>query len=102
MPSATTATRDAAYIAIGLSVLGFQKLQVRRRELAQRYPQAHATVQSTLEQQLDAVEALADRIEYPIVARAGTVLPATAANAVSQVHAAGKSARRSVRSALII
>ena len=28
--------RDVAYIAIGLGVLGFQKAQVRRRELAQR------------------------------------------------------------------
>jgi hypothetical protein len=102
MPSATTATRDAAYIAIGLSVLGFQKLQVKRRELAQRYPEAHAAVQSMVESRLDAAEALADRLIDPIVARATSVLPATAANVVGQVHTVGKSARRYARSALIV
>jgi hypothetical protein len=29
-------TRDATYVAVGLGVLGFQRLQVRRRELERR------------------------------------------------------------------
>lgn len=33
-PRLTHAARDAAYVAIGFGVLGFQQLQVRRRELA--------------------------------------------------------------------
>jgi hypothetical protein len=102
MPSGSSVARDVTYVAIGLGVLGFQKTQVKRRELAQRFPQVHAAVQATLEQQLGAAETFVDRVVDPIVARATTVLPATAANAVSQVHAAGKTARRAVRSALII
>lgn len=31
-----TRARDAAYTAVGLGILGFQRLQVRRRDMAQR------------------------------------------------------------------
>ena len=101
LPAASYA-RDAAYVAIGLGVLGFQKVQVRRRELAQRYPEAHAMVQSGLERRLDAAEALVDQLVDPIVARAASVLPAPAASVVGQVHAAGKSVRRHARGVLIV
>jgi hypothetical protein len=33
---ARAAARDAVYIAVGLGVLGFQRAQVRRRELQQQ------------------------------------------------------------------
>ena len=101
VPAATYA-RDAAYVAIGLGVLGFLKVQVRRRELAQRFPEAHASVQSFLEQQLDSAEALLDQVVDPIVARATGVLPAAAASVVGQVHAASKSARRHARGVLFV
>ena len=36
MADVRNAARDAAYIAVGLGVLGFQRAQVRRRELQQQ------------------------------------------------------------------
>ena len=53
--------RDAAYVAVGLGVLGFQKAQVHRHDLAQRLTGAGTTVQ-------ERIERLAD------LAGAGTVL----------------------------
>lgn len=41
--------RDAAYVAVGLGVLGFQRAQVRRRELVERLTAAV----SVLQQQVD-------------------------------------------------
>ncbi len=41
--------RDAAYVAVGLGVMGFQRAQVRRRELVQRLSSSAAE----LTQQLD-------------------------------------------------
>lgn len=43
--------RDVAYVAVGLGVLGFQRAQVRRRELTQRI----TTTLQGLTQQLDRV-----------------------------------------------
>ncbi len=45
--------RDAAYVAVGLGVLGFQKAQVRRRELAQRLAAASTTAQQRIERLAD-------------------------------------------------
>ena len=36
MPNLRRIATDAAYVAVGLSVLGFQRAQVRRRELQQQ------------------------------------------------------------------
>ena len=94
--------RDTAYVTLGLGVLGFQKAQVRRRELAERYPTIHARVTSTLDQQLDTAESALDRVVDPLVSRLGDLLPGQAATVVQQVHAAGKSARRQVRSLLSV
>ena len=41
--------RDAAYVAVGLGVLGFQKAQVRRREILQLLAEAGTTVQQRIE-----------------------------------------------------
>lgn len=41
--------RDAAYVAVGLGVLGFQRAQVRRRELIQRLSAAGAALQQQID-----------------------------------------------------
>lgn len=59
----TRLARDAAYVSIGFGVLGFQKLQVRRRELekelAKHRQDTHdplAVVGATLRQVVDVVQ----------------------------------------------
>lgn len=39
---ATAVARDAAYVTVGFGVLGFQQLQVRRRELESRIERGEA------------------------------------------------------------
>ena len=86
--------RDAAYVAIGASVLTVQRLQVRRRELAQvelvnRLEQAVAEVDrrvQTVEVRVDAaVEAMEQR------------LPVQAATLLGQAHGMARTARQQVR-----
>lgn len=45
----TKTARDAAYVAVGLGVLGLQRAQVRRRELLQRLSAAVSTLQQQVE-----------------------------------------------------
>lgn len=45
----TKTARDAAYVAVGLGVLGLQRAQVRRRELLQRLSSAVSTLQQQVE-----------------------------------------------------
>lgn len=100
--TARTIARDTAYIAVGLGVLGFQKAQVRRRELADRYPDVHSRLQRQLNTGLDAVDSMIDAVVDPAVARLSEALPATAATAVTRVHSAGKHTRQQLRSAITL
>ncbi|HXZ61436.1 MAG TPA: hypothetical protein VEG62_01750, partial [Acidimicrobiales bacterium] len=40
--------RDAAYVVVGLGVLGLQRAQVRRQDLAKRLAEPRAQVENTL------------------------------------------------------
>jgi hypothetical protein len=44
----TKAAQDAAYVAIGLGVMGFQKAQVRRRELLSQLESRRATFETPI------------------------------------------------------
>ncbi len=55
MPDVTTTLKDAAYVTVGLGVLGFQKAQVRRVELMKQL----ADQRKVLEAQLNEVGNLA-------------------------------------------
>jgi hypothetical protein len=50
----TAAVKDAAYVSVGLGVIAFQRLQVRRNELEKTLSEQAGTARSTL----DAVGAL--------------------------------------------
>ncbi len=67
--STTDNLRDAAYIAIGLGVIGFQRAQVRREELAKQFASQRAAVDAVLTPVRDAVEsqigAVAERLAIP-------------------------------------
>ena len=80
--------RDGAYVTIGASVLGIQRLQVRRRELTTQWNGLSGAL-DTFEERLDhMVAAIEDR------------LPAQAGTLVGQVHETARTARRQVRQAL--
>ncbi|MHB8262750.1 MAG: hypothetical protein ACYDGY_03235 [Acidimicrobiales bacterium] len=44
----TGAAKSAAYVAVGLGVMGFQRAQVKRNELAKRFGQPSQNLTSTL------------------------------------------------------
>ena len=48
MPDLRKLATDAAYVTVGLSVLGFQRAQVRRRELQQQVEAAARGAQEQL------------------------------------------------------
>lgn len=69
VPEITSLAKDAAYVAVGFGLIGFQRAQVRRREIERRLedieaglpPQARAVVETArsvahdIEQQLRAL-----------------------------------------------
>ena len=89
--------RDAAYVVVGLGVLGFQRAQVRRQELAKRLADPRAQVESALEdvrhQLTERVKDVDGRIEQAITRLEETWepveqrLPAQARSLVEQARA---------------
>ena len=77
MADVTTTLKDAAYVTVGLGVLGFQKAQVRRVELTKRFDEQR----KQLEAQLGEVGKLANTqwatastlVEYQVGEAATTV-----------------------------
>jgi uncharacterized alpha-E superfamily protein len=51
----TDLARDAAYVAVGLGVLGYQRAQVQRVELKHKLSQSKLTKDFSLDQRLDGV-----------------------------------------------
>jgi hypothetical protein len=49
------ALRDAAYVAVGLVVIGLQRAQVRRRELARQLPELEERLPPGVREAIDAV-----------------------------------------------
>ena len=55
MDDVPKALRDAAYVAIGFAVIGVQRAQVRRRELARSLPDLEERLPAPLREALDAL-----------------------------------------------
>lgn len=84
--------RDAAYIAIGMGVLGVQRAQVRREELAKLVSAAVKDADARVEPVIKAVEAQIDS--------AVDRLPEPAKPIVARARKASEEARKQVRNAL--
>ena len=87
--SITDNLRDAAYIVIGMGVIGAQRAQVRREELRKQFAEALKQADARLSPVVDAVEAQFDTV----VDR----LPPQAKQFIDPARQAGKGAREQVR-----
>jgi len=59
----TDTIKDAAYVTIGFGVLGFQKAQVRRHELAKQLEGQRGAFEAQLTERRKAVATLAGQVE---------------------------------------
>jgi methyl coenzyme M reductase subunit C-like uncharacterized protein (methanogenesis marker protein 7) len=103
--------RDVLYVAVGLSVLGIQRAQVRRQELTKRLGEPRTVIEERLEEVRweltkqakvvdDAVEQVIDRIEAswePIE----EMLPPQARELAQQVRTRSREARDYLRNIVI-
>ena len=102
----TKTARDAAYVVVGLGVLGFQRAQVRRQELQKRLTERSAVqghlgdvrgeVTKRVKDVDEAVEQVIGRIEAtlaPIEER----LPVPARDLAKQAHAQAREVRQQLR-----
>ncbi|HUY22214.1 MAG TPA: hypothetical protein VMV22_07715 [Acidimicrobiales bacterium] len=106
----TKTARDAAYVVVGLGVLGFQRAQVRRQELQKRLAEPRTQIEERLggvrggltkrvKGVDDAVETVIGRIEaslVPIEER----LPVPARELVTKAHTQAREARQQLRKLL--
>jgi ribosome recycling factor len=107
----TKTARDAAYVAVGLGVMGFQRAQVRRQELVKRFAQPRTLIESRLgdvrgeftksvKSVDEAVENVIGRVEStfePLEER----LPTQARDLVKQAQAQAREARQQLRNLLL-
>jgi hypothetical protein len=94
---------DALYVGVGLGVLAFQKLQVRRRELSAALDQRSGesrTVVRSVEQALIVLDDRAVALETLVFERLEPALPEPARTAVEQARAAVTSVRAQLRERL--
>ena len=110
----TTALKDAAYVAVGLGVLGLQRAQVRRRELAKQLQVQRPELESQLAEARNQLTGLAREIEQrlepalvevgervePVLDQVEARLPEQARGAWSQVRRAAKETQEQLRSRL--
>ena len=103
----TKTARDAAYVVVGLGVLGFQRAQVQRQELQKRLVEPRSQLEGRLDEVRgeftrrakdvdEAVELVIGRIEAslgPIEER----LPVPARDLVKQAHSQAREARQQLR-----
>lgn len=66
----TAAVKDAAYVSVGLGVIAFQRMQVRRNELEKTFSEQAGAARSTL----DVVGALLGEQVKVVEERLGAVL----------------------------
>lgn len=106
----TKTARDAAYVVVGLGVLGVQRAQVRRQELGKRLAEPRASVEGRLDDVRgeiarrvkdvdDRVEKAIDRLEAtwePLEER----LPEQARSLVKQARDQAREARQQIRTLL--
>jgi len=107
----TKTARDAAYVVVGLGVLGFQRAQVRRQELQKRLSEPRSVVQNHLgdvrgevtkrvKDVDEAVEQVIGRIEATLVPIEDR-LPVPARDLVKQAHAQAREVRQQLRKLII-
>ena len=82
MPDVTKTAKDALYVTVGLGVLGYQKAQVRRRELAR---QVETQWGETAQQLQKLARELQGRVE-PVLDRLEERLPGSARELVRQAR----------------
>jgi hypothetical protein len=90
MPEIPSFVRDAAYVAIGFGVIGFQRAQVQRRELTQTIEDRVKLV----EERLDAVQKDLDNLLDDVE----TKLPEPARELFHAARGAAKDAEGQLRS----
>lgn len=66
MVAVTKTLQDAAYVAVGLGVIGFQKAQVRRQELTKQLDETRKELTTQVDAYRGKLGELADRLE-PLV-----------------------------------
>jgi flagellar capping protein FliD len=102
--------KDAFYVTVGLGVLGYQQLQVRRNELKQRLSErldsrkgqmddvakAFEARISALDERIQAYETKLDNVVEQVKDR----LPTPAGDVLAQAHETARSARQQVRGLL--
>ncbi|MHB8681173.1 MAG: hypothetical protein ACYDA2_03645 [Acidimicrobiales bacterium] len=103
----TKTARDAAYVVVGLGVLGFQRAQVRRQELAQRLADPKAQVEERIgEVRVEFTKRVKDvdeRVEQAISRLEASFepleqrLPEQARALVSQARTQAREARQQLR-----
>jgi DNA anti-recombination protein RmuC len=106
----TDTIKDAAYVTIGVGVLGFQKAQVRRQELLAQLKDQRGTIEAQLadgRRSLESLVAQLDELVAPVRSQveAGldtveATLPASVQDAIKQARTALQDQERAVRSRL--
>jgi ABC-type transporter Mla subunit MlaD len=106
MSDVNKALRDVAYIAVGLGVLGFQKAQVRRREMARKAGDRTAVttqIDEAREQLTELIRTLDERlvpVRHELEERLGDFegrLPDQARELVRSVRLLARDAERQMR-----
>ncbi len=102
--------RDAAYVTVGLGVLGFQKAQVRRHEIAKQLEEQVKVVETQVTEGRKSVAELATQLDgYVAPVRSQlegqldtlqSALPTTVQDLVKQARAAAHEAEETVRARL--
>jgi len=102
--------RDAAYVVVGLGVLGLQRAQVRRHDLAKRLAEPRAQVENTLgdvrgelsrrvkdvDERIEGVIGKLESAWEPVEER----LPAQARSLAQQARSQAREARHQIRTLL--
>lgn len=107
LPDVTKTVKDAAYITVGLGVIGFQRLQVQRNELEKNLRSQVSDARNELKKASGSFDAQIKTVEDRVTALETQIasvldqlqdkLPDQAADIVSQARAAAKEAREQVR-----
>jgi hypothetical protein len=103
----TRVTRDAAYVAVGLGVLGFQRAQVRRQQVLKNLAGPRAELEERLtgatDELLRKAKSLDERVEEVIGRIEATIgpfeqrLPEPALKVVTRAHEQAREARKQIR-----
>jgi len=106
----TRTARDAAYVAVGLGVLGFQRAQVRRQELRKRLGDPRTQLEVRLGDVREGLTKKAKDVDHAVEHAIGRIeaslgpiedrLPVAARDLVKQAHVQAREARQQLRKLL--